>query len=153
MCRTLSRNEASCQLGNAQTAIVRQNIQKVGVSGQVKKTLFLTFVFSLSCCAASDRELTFAGHLVPRSGTCDPASTAVLTLLHQSVVFAPNSGTLILRGSLSPDGHLAAELTLPGIDHKPYRLVLDAAREGDAVRGSYTTPRCRYDVSLERTDN
>jgi hypothetical protein len=95
----------------------------------------------------------FNGALRPLSGTCDPSATAILTLRHHAVAFAPNTGTLVLRGTADQSGHINAELTLPGIDHKPYPLSLDATIQGDTIRGTYSTPRCRYAVALTQSRN
>ncbi len=93
----------------------------------------------------------FTGQTKPLAGTCDPPSAAVLTLRHRAVAFAPNTGTLVLKGIEDPPGHLTADLILPGIDHKPYRLALDAIRRAGTVDGTYTTPRCRYAITLKQT--
>ncbi len=136
----------------AQTAIVEKPIGKVGSSGQVKKNRRRTFFLApliLSSCAGP--EVIFSGQTRPLAGTCDPPATAVLTVRHRAVAFAPSTGTLVLKGTEDAAGHLSADLTLPGIDHKPYRLTLDATRQADAVVGIYITPRCRYAISLRQT--
>ncbi len=138
----------------AQSAIVNENIPKTGACGQVKKRcLAEIFCVALSLAACESPETLFNGTLQPLSGTCDPSATAVLTLRHHAVAFTPNTGTLVLRGTAEKGGHLSAELTLPGIDHKPYPLSLDATLQGDIVKGTYSTPRCRYAVSLRQSGN
>jgi hypothetical protein len=138
----------------AQTAIVEKLIGKVGVAGQAKKnrwrTYFLTPLLLTSCAGP---EALFTGQTRPLAGTCDPPSTAILTLRHRAVAFAPNTGTLVLKGTADQAGHLTADLTLQGIDHKPYRLTLDATHQAHTIEGTYTTPRCRYAISLRQTQN
>ncbi len=138
----------------AQSAIVNENIPKTGASGQVKKRcLAEIFCLGLSIAACTSLETVFSGSLQPVSGTCDPSQTAVLTLRHHAVAFAPNTGTLVLRGTTENSGHISAELNLPGIDHKPYSLTFDATRQGDTIKGTYSTPRCRYAVALTKSAN
>jgi hypothetical protein len=137
----------------AQTAIVDKDIQKVGAPGQAKKnmwgTFFLPAVLLLADCA--NPETIFSGPTTPLAGTCDPPTAAVLTLRHHAVAFAPDTGTLVLRGTTDPSGHITASLTLPGVDHKPYALILDATRHADVIEGTYVTPRCRYHIALRGT--
>jgi hypothetical protein len=137
----------------AQTAIVERYIQKVGAPGQVKKnrqrTFFLPPLLLLSACA--NPETIFSGPTRPVAGTCDPPATAVLTLRHRAVAFAPNTGTLVLKGFEDPNGHITANLSLRGADHKPYALILDADHHAALIQGTYTTPRCRYLIALKQT--
>jgi hypothetical protein len=119
----------------------------------VKKNKWRTFFLApliLSTCA--EPEAMFTGQPKPLAGTCDPPGTAILTVRHRAVAFAPSTGTLVLKGTADAAGHLTADLTLPGSDHKPYRLTLDATRHADSVEGTYITPRCRYAISLKQTN-
>jgi hypothetical protein len=137
----------------AQTAIVDKLVAKVGASGQAKKNKGRTFflLLALSCCG--DREILFSGPVRPLSGTCDPPATAALTIRHHAILFAPDTGTLALQGTIDPSGHITAALTLPGADRAPYHLTLDASRNAGTITGTYATPRCRYAVTLSRSEN
>ena len=73
-----------------------------------------------------------------------------LTLRKSAFVFAPDSGTIILTGHLTA-GQLAASLTLPGADKKPYPVTFAANLNATTISGTYITPRCRYAVSLHAT--
>lgn len=105
-----------------------------------------TLLIALNACAGSAPTL-YAGPLHPLAGTCDPSTRAQLSFDGQAVLFAPTSGTLILRGQRTGQT-LAAAQTLPGADHKPYTLTFRASIDGANVNGVYQTPRCRYAVTL-----
>lgn len=140
----------------AQTAIVDKFIPKVGASGQAKKnrarTIFLLLPFCVLSCSG-DSELLFSGPIKPMAGTCDPEASAALTIRHRAVLFAPNTGTLALRGTIDAAGHITAGLTLPGADRTPYQLTLDASRTAGTIAGTYATPRCRYALILTQSAN
>ena len=48
-----------------------------------------------------------------------------------------------------PDGTLTGRLTTQGADRKPFTMVLAGRLGADGVQGTYTTPRCRFTVSLK----
>ena len=106
-----------------------------------------TFLGLLAACAA-DGPTTYAGTLIPQSGACDPPSRASLVKRGRDIAFTPAQGVLILVGQASPSGDIAAALTNPGADHKPYTLKLTATLTGPTIAGTYLTPRCRYAVRL-----
>lgn len=101
----------------------------------------------LAGCAGEER-VTYAGDLTPKSGTCDPPGRAMLSRHGRYVQFTPRQGVLILDGQVTPDGQVTASLDTPGADPKPYHLSLTAQLTANTVTGTYTTPRCRYAVSL-----
>ncbi len=103
----------------------------------------------LAACADAPSTI-YAGPVTPQSGMCDPVSQATLTLRKSAFVFAPDSGTIILTGHLTA-GQLAASLTLPGADKKPYPVTFAANLNATTISGTYITPRCRYAVSLHAT--
>ena len=105
----------------------------------------------LAACAA-DAPVSYAGNLTPQSGACDPASRAVLVKRGRDLEFTPSQGVLILSGQVTPSGDLAAALSTPGADHKPYLLKLSATLSGDTITGTYVTPRCRYKVLLTKSE-
>lgn len=112
---------------------------------------FILLPVLLSACADAPSTI-YAGPVTPTAGMCDPRSRATLTLKQSAFVFAPNSGTLILAGHLTA-GQLAASLTLPGADKKPYPVSFTATLAGTTIAGTYITPRCRYAVSLTATQD
>lgn len=66
------------------------------------------------------------------------------------VLFTPTEGTLVLQGEARPDGTLTAEKTQIGADKKPFQSILEARWTPETVTGTFTTPRCRFDVQLKR---
>jgi hypothetical protein len=107
----------------------------------------LLMLLILAGCAG-EQTATYAGDLTPTSGTCDPPGRAMLVRHGRYVQFTPRQGVLILDGQASAAGQVTASLTMPGADRKPYHLALSAQLTATAVNGTYTTPSCRYAVSL-----
>src|SRR5579875_1652145 len=103
---------------------------------------------ALTGCAAG-REEVWHGPQSPRTGRCDPPSTATLVLRGDAARFAPGDGTLTLAGH-ARGGLVTADLATTGTDHKPYPLTFSGSRQGGTISGTYATPRCRYDVHLTR---
>ena len=72
--------------------------------------------------------------------------------------FAPSDGSLVVSGSVSPDGSFAGSLVTnpPGRDrqgragNEAFTLTVTGRIEGDAVSGTYVTPRCRTAFRLLR---
>jgi len=110
--------------------------------------LILLALLPLAACAAATQN--YAGDVRPIAGTCDPAGQAVLTISNKSIIFAPASGTLFLRGELSGDS-ASASLTVTDPNKQPYRLTFQGTLEGKTIAGTYTTPRCRYAATLRLT--
>ena len=107
-------------------------------------------VLLLAACAAN-APVTYAGKITPQSGTCDPPGRAVLIKRGRDLEFTPTQGVLILAGQITPSGDITAVFAGPGADHKPYLLKLTATLAGQAIDGTYVTPRCRYAVHLARS--
>jgi hypothetical protein len=107
-------------------------------------------LISLASCSMADATLTYAGTMRPVSGTCDPQSQAALTLRKTDIVFAPASGTLELRGQLNNQS-VSALLDLTDPNKHAYHLRFEGIRSGKEIAGIYTTPRCRYAVTLHLT--
>jgi hypothetical protein len=106
----------------------------------------------LAACSMLPDTLNYAGPLRPISGTCDPPSQATLTQRRTAIIFTPASGTLELRGQAQGQS-LTAALTLTDPNKHPYALIFEGTLTGATISGTYTTPRCRYAVSLHRTDD
>jgi hypothetical protein len=159
----------------AQTAIVEENIPKVGSSGQAvifspskniavlappvrftqgEQAMHTGSLLLLLCLAACSGQgaVTYAGPLQPLAGQCDTPARSELVLRGSAVLFAPASATLLLRGHRK-GAALDATQRLTGADHKPYALVFHGTLQDDAIRGVYQTPRCRYAVALARTQD
>jgi hypothetical protein len=106
----------------------------------------LCALFLANC--ATRAAITYAGDLTPQSGTCDPPARAILVTRGRDLQFTPTQGVLILPGQITPSGHIEAALQTQGADRKPYLLKLTATLTGQAISGTYVTPRCRYAVHL-----
>ncbi len=100
--------------------------------------------------AACSTTANYAGELRPVAGTCDPASQAVLTLRKSAIVFAPAAGTVLLRGELVGQS-VVADLTLDDPNKHPYRLAFQGTLSASNIIGIYSTPRCKYAVTLHLT--
>ena len=106
----------------------------------------------LSACAAGNARCLYAGLLEPMAGTCDPPAQAELEIHHNSILFAPNSGTLILTGLLN-GGTASAAKTVVGADRKSYILMFAGNLHGPEINGIYQSARCRYRVLLHHVSS
>ena len=106
----------------------------------------------LSACAAST-PTTYTGTLAPLAGTCDVLNRATLQRHAETVQFTPQDGVMVLEGTITPSGDISATEQTTGMDRKPYRLVFTGRVQGQAITGTYVSPRCRYTVSLQATPN
>jgi hypothetical protein len=106
------------------------------------------------CATPLTVETRYAGPVTPIGGLCLADSNrpphGTLTLKGQQVAFAPDDGTLVIPGSIAPDGSIAAQRDTLGANHKPFTMRLQARRQGDTIAGTFTTPRCQSSVTLTR---
>lgn len=107
-------------------------------------------LLALAACAAGPGG-RWVGPVTPEtpSDACRP-SRGVLTARDGKALFAPNEGTVVLEGTLAPDGSVRAERNAPGADKKPFPQAFEARLDGDRVIGTLSTPRCRHRVELTR---
>ena len=103
-----------------------------------------------SACASDGRPHgRWVGSVAPTTtGTTCTESRGVLQITQGSVMFAPDDGTWILRGSAEPDGAVVATRTQVGVNKQPFETKLEARWTAQTVKGTYTTPRCKFDVLL-----
>ena len=108
---------------------------------------------SVGCAGNGDQEL-YTGMLQPIGGTCDPPAQASLQVQNNAVMFTPNLGTLILRGTVDPHGDIRAALTVLGAERKPYQLTFEnvgaTGANDQTIEGRYSTPRCAYRITLHK---
>jgi len=114
----------------------------------------LTLVL-LAGCAGAARDGRYAGTVDAEEGLCGLVSGGAhlqgsLQIQGDGVLFAPDSGVLILPGHVDAAGHVTASATMPGADHKPFLMVFEGDLHGDQIEGHYATPRCRAAVRLHR---
>ena len=117
----------------------------------------LALAVALSACANNPTGIQgrWVGTIEPVAGTCDPASQAVLIIdtgrtPPYPATFLPTAGVLALHGTSDGADQVAADLHAIGMNHQPYILSFTAARTGDAITGTYVSPRCRAKVDLHR---
>lgn len=111
------------------------------------RSMLLLIPLLVPACAGQSQR-NFIGTLQPETGYCDPASQAELSIEGSGILFAPSSGTILLRGQKSGE-NLTAATTLPGADKMPYALSFRGVLSGKTISGTYATPRCRYIVKLQ----
>ena len=105
----------------------------------VPLTLALLTILALTACitpaAARQR---YTGQLAG----CAAPMPATLVRQRDRFAFTPDNGALMLRGRITPDGHLAATLNTQPPGKPPYVLAVEGTIDGAAARLRYTTPRC-----------
>lgn len=110
----------------------------------------LPILLAFAACATGPGG-RWVGPVTPEtpSDVCQ-TTRGVLTARDGKALFAPNEGTVVLEGTLAPDGAVRAERNAPGADKKPFPQVLEARLRDDRVTGTLSTPRCRHRVELTR---
>lgn len=117
-----------------------------------RAVLHLSLAATLVGCVftSSGTDGRWVGPVTPVSGTCDPASQAVLLVSPTEATFAPDGGVLLLRGHADDRGHVVADLRTVGLNHQPYLLAFTGELHEDHITGTLVTPRCRAAVTLHR---
>ena len=104
-----------------------------------------------ACVALPPAATRFAGRIEPETiggVVCGEGAPATLVVRGGQFSFTPTDGVLNIVGTVAADGTLSGRLSTPGADRKPFTMVLAGRIAGDAAEGTYTTPRCRFRVSL-----
>jgi hypothetical protein len=111
-------------------------------------TLLGALIVLAGCGVHSRPQERWVGQVTPTTNApgCT-ASRGVLVMRENDVIFAPDEGTWLLYGSAKP-GTLTAAAGRLGADRKPYDTKLEATWTQSTVNGTYTTPRCTYEVTL-----
>ncbi len=94
-----------------------------------------------------DADVRYTGRIVPEAA-CGAEAPATLVVRHGRFIFTPTDGVLMIAGDVAADGSLAGQLTMPGVDRKPFTMAVRARISGQEISGSYATPRCRFRVAL-----
>ena len=106
------------------------------------------------CAAAGDGR--YVGSASTEQGSCGSGfdasgkATATLLLHGAEAEFAPSDGVVVLQGHVDAAGHVLAQSSVAGADHKPFQQVFEADRKGAQVKGLFASPRCRASVELAR---
>ena len=93
----------------------------------------------------------FTGEIFPIGGvhcTDQMPATLVTRAADLSVVFTPNNGALVLRGSMSREGQVLARLNTAPPSHPPYLLTLEGHIANGVFSGIYQTPQCAWKTAL-----
>lgn len=106
----------------------------------------------LTACTGIQRTQVFAGPQRPTAGACDPETRATLTRRGDAVTVTPANGTLSLAGVITGT-QISANTMLAGADKKPYPIAFNGQLTGSRIEGVLTTPRCRYSLSLTKTED
>jgi hypothetical protein len=113
----------------------------------LRRVFALGLALLLGACGS--REARYTGTMTPESA-CGATEHATLMVVEGNASFAANDGAVVVPATVAPDGKLAGQLVLTGGDKKPFPLALDGMVTQDAATGTYTTPRCRFALSLKR---
>ena len=116
------------------------------------RTSLVALVSLLTACARTNGPDGFySGPLIPvqPAQACE-ASRATLQIRGDSVIFVPSEGTWVLQGATNADGTITADRSQVGVNKQVFETTFEARRTGDAVAGTYTTPKCRFRVALTR---
>ena len=96
----------------------------------------------------------WTGSLHTLQGSCPDLHSSTLVIDRSHVSFTPADGVLVLHGRRGSDpARLHAQLSLPGVNHKPVPMVFEGHPDGDAIKGLYGTPTCRAEIRLERPED
>ncbi|QHI95417.1 hypothetical protein GT348_03285 [Aristophania vespae] len=109
----------------------------------------------LAGCAATDPAQnaygTWTGKLVTEEGSCPKDDLSMLKVRGDHLIFNPGMGPKVLRGHYKKGSqNFHAELNEKSMNNSVYRQVFDAYPVGQAIGGTYASPRCRARVTLIR---
>ncbi len=112
-------------------------------------------VAAVSGCGATG-DGRYVGTVSAEQGSCGAEfdgqgkATATLLLRGTEAKFAPSDGVVVLDGHINGAGHVIAQNSAAGVDHKPFLQVFEGERTGTRVTGQFASPRCRAAVELAR---
>jgi hypothetical protein len=79
---------------------------------------------------------------------CSP-SKAEAQVRQDTIILAPDEGTWILQGLLSPDGRVSADKTEQAANKQPWSTSFVGHWTPTTINGTYTTPRCTFSIELK----
>ena len=104
----------------------------------------------LTACAAPAGG-NWIGEVTPRApGPACVKTRGIATIKDDRATFIPNEGTWILLGTAHADGRVDAERIQDGANRQPFETRLEGRWTSTTLTGTYTTPRCVFDVTLRR---
>lgn len=103
------------------------------------------------CGIRTRAELRWIGDVTPMADAAScPTTRGVLVMRENRVTFTPDEGTWVLTGTAGPDGTIEAAHSRRTSNRTTYETTLKARWTETELVGTYTTPRCKYKVSLQR---
>lgn len=116
------------------------------------RTSLLPIAMVLAACGGpGSTNGNWTGDVTPRTeGPTCTRTRGLATIQGDRATFSPNEGTWLLVGTASPDGRITAEKLQPGAARQLYETRLEGTWTSTAINGTYTTPRCTFDVALKR---
>jgi hypothetical protein len=118
----------------------------------VRPWLALLLLGLAGCGGSASQETRYIGAVTP-DGACGQASRGTLTTAKGRFTFAPSDGVLLVQGEVAADGALSGTLATTGADRKPFVMRLTGTADGAHVVARFVTPRCGYDVRLDKSDS
>jgi len=108
-------------------------------------------VLLTACGAPGTPDARYVGAATPTTGnTLCQAGHAVLRLHEGQAVFTPDETTWTLVGTATAGGALQAERVGHGTNKQTYVTRFTGTWSELAASGVYTTPKCSYNIQLER---
>ena len=104
-----------------------------------------------ACATPLARQARYTGALAG----CGAAQTSTLTRVAErggngSFAFAPADGSLIVRGTVAPDGTLRGSLNTQPPGKPPFMLQVQGLAGTETADVTYITPTCRAEAHLRR---
>jgi hypothetical protein len=81
-------------------------------------------------------------------GPLCPPSKAEAQVREGTIILAPDEGTWVLLGLVSPGGDVSAEKTEQSANKQPWTTTFDGHWTPTTIKGTYTTPRCTFVIDL-----
>lgn len=111
----------------------------------------LILLATLAACTAPAGDVSgrWIGPLTatPANPAC-PNTRGIAQVKANALIFAPDEGTWILEGAVTPNGAVTASHTRQGANKRSYITHLAATLTPESLVGTYTTPSCTYAVRL-----
>lgn len=91
----------------------------------------------------------WTGQLITDEGICPTNDVSALHIRGHKIVFTPGMSATVLHGHYTPGRpQYHAELRDKGMDNTPYQQFFDGTPSGNAILGTFLSPRCRAHVTL-----
>ena len=93
----------------------------------------------------------WVGSVIPVDASCGPTTRGVATIGGSDFGFDPFQSTVVIQGSINPDGHLGGSFVRQVANHQPISISFNAmASDAETITGDLVSGRCHWLVSLHR---